>query len=236
MRDAGLPLRRGADARLHERGGAAADPRDARDAPLQPQPQRDLAQGRDLRQLPAPHSSSATTATATPWSPWSSRPAPPATPASAPASTATSRGAPSPPTDAPPAPGEPVPAPYEALAALERTLLERKRERPDGSYTVDLLDDPKLAAREGQGGGRRRSSRRSRASPRSGSPRRAPTSIYHLAVLLLSRGVSMAEVLQILNGRRGSRVSHGRAQPPPRAAGRSSPTSIAPASSPRTRT
>jgi phosphoribosyl-AMP cyclohydrolase / phosphoribosyl-ATP pyrophosphohydrolase len=26
--------------------------------------------------------------------------------------------------------------------------------------------------------------------------------IYHLAVLLLSRGVSMAEVLQILNGRR----------------------------------
>ena len=26
--------------------------------------------------------------------------------------------------------------------------------------------------------------------------------VYHLAVLLLSRGVSMAEVLQILNGRR----------------------------------
>jgi phosphoribosyl-ATP pyrophosphohydrolase/phosphoribosyl-AMP cyclohydrolase len=29
--------------------------------------------------------------------------------------------------------------------------------------------------------------------------------VYHLAVLLLSRGVSMAEVLQILNGRRRSR-------------------------------
>jgi phosphoribosyl-ATP pyrophosphohydrolase/phosphoribosyl-AMP cyclohydrolase len=29
--------------------------------------------------------------------------------------------------------------------------------------------------------------------------------VYHLAVLLLSRGVSMAEVLQILNARRRSR-------------------------------
>ncbi len=29
--------------------------------------------------------------------------------------------------------------------------------------------------------------------------------VYHLAVLLVSRGVSMAEVLQILNGRRRSR-------------------------------
>jgi phosphoribosyl-ATP pyrophosphohydrolase/phosphoribosyl-AMP cyclohydrolase len=29
--------------------------------------------------------------------------------------------------------------------------------------------------------------------------------VYHLAVLMLSRGVSMAEVLQILNGRRRSR-------------------------------
>src|ERR671918_3180779 len=38
--------------------------------------------------------------------------------------------------DAPPAPGEPLPAAHEALAALERTLVERQRERPAGSYTV----------------------------------------------------------------------------------------------------
>ena len=33
-------------------------------------------------------------------------------------------------------------APYETLPALERTLAERARERPAGSYTVELLDDP----------------------------------------------------------------------------------------------
>src|SRR5258705_357324 len=34
------------------------------------------------------------------------------------------------------------PAPHEALPALERTLAQRARERPEGSYTVELLDDP----------------------------------------------------------------------------------------------
>ena len=33
---------------------------------------------------------------------------------------------------------------HEALAALERTLRSRAAERPEGSYTVELLDDPKL--------------------------------------------------------------------------------------------
>src|SRR5881275_791643 len=33
-------------------------------------------------------------------------------------------------------------APHEALPALERTLASRAAERPDGSYTVELLDDP----------------------------------------------------------------------------------------------
>src|SRR3954466_7610252 len=44
--------------------------------------------------------------------------------------------------DAPRADGEPVPAASEALASLERTLRERAEERPDGSYTVSLLEDP----------------------------------------------------------------------------------------------
>src|SRR5256714_4055020 len=33
-------------------------------------------------------------------------------------------------------------APHEALPALERTLAARAAERPDGSYTVELLEDP----------------------------------------------------------------------------------------------
>src|SRR5580693_1302226 len=34
------------------------------------------------------------------------------------------------------------PAPHEMLPALERTLAARAAERPEGSYTVELLDDP----------------------------------------------------------------------------------------------
>jgi phosphoribosyl-ATP pyrophosphohydrolase/phosphoribosyl-AMP cyclohydrolase len=103
--------------------------------------------------------------------------------------------------DAPPAPGEPAPLPHEALATLERTLLERQRERPPGSYTIELLDDPKLAG--------------SKVKEEAGEVIKAANSeseervaeegadlVYHLAVLLLSRGVSLAEVLQVLNARR----------------------------------
>ena len=44
-----------------------------------------------------------------------------------------------------PAAGEVEPVSGEALAALERTLVARKADRPEGSYTVELLDDPALA-------------------------------------------------------------------------------------------
>jgi phosphoribosyl-AMP cyclohydrolase / phosphoribosyl-ATP pyrophosphohydrolase len=103
--------------------------------------------------------------------------------------------------DAPPVPGEPAPLPYEALPSLERTLVSRQRERPAGSYTVDLLDDPKLA-----GDKVREEAAEVVKAVRSESEERIAEEgadvVYHLTVLLLSRGVSMAEVLQILNGRR----------------------------------
>lgn len=103
--------------------------------------------------------------------------------------------------DAPPAEGEPVPAPYEALAALERTLVERRRERPSGSYTVELLDDPPRIGEKV----REEAAEVAKAVASESEERVAEEGadvIYHLAVALLSRGVSMAEVLQILNGRR----------------------------------
>jgi phosphoribosyl-ATP pyrophosphohydrolase/phosphoribosyl-AMP cyclohydrolase len=110
-------------------------------------------------------------------------------------------GSADPAVDAPPVPGEPVPVPYEALAGLERTLVERKRERKAGSYTVELLDDPSLA-----GAKVREEAREVAKAVASESEERVAEEgadvIYHLSVLLLSRGVSMAEVLQILNGRR----------------------------------
>jgi phosphoribosyl-AMP cyclohydrolase / phosphoribosyl-ATP pyrophosphohydrolase len=103
--------------------------------------------------------------------------------------------------DAPPAPGEPELVPHEALAALERTLLERQRERPEGSYTVDLLDDPKLASdKVKEEAGEVVKAVKGESDERVAEE--GADVLYHLAVLLLSRGVSMAQVLQVLNGRR----------------------------------
>jgi phosphoribosyl-ATP pyrophosphohydrolase/phosphoribosyl-AMP cyclohydrolase len=103
--------------------------------------------------------------------------------------------------DAPPAPGEPAPATHEALVSLERTLIGRARERPEGSYTVELLEDPALI-----GSKVREEAEEAASAARTESEERvaeeAADLVYHLHVLLLSRGVSMAEVLEMLNGRR----------------------------------
>jgi len=106
--------------------------------------------------------------------------------------------------DGPAVPGEPSKLPFEALPSLERTLLARQRKRPAGSYTVELLEDSKLA-----GDKLREEAAEVVKAVRSESEERVAEEgadvVYHLAVLLLSRGVSMAEVLQIINGRRRSR-------------------------------
>ena len=97
--------------------------------------------------------------------------------------------------------GEPAPATHEALPALERTLLDRAHGRPAGSYTVELLDDPALIAAKV-----REEAEEAARAARSESEERvaeeAADLVYHLCVLLLSRGVSMAQVLELLNGRR----------------------------------
>jgi phosphoribosyl-AMP cyclohydrolase / phosphoribosyl-ATP pyrophosphohydrolase len=105
--------------------------------------------------------------------------------------------------DAPAVPGEPVPLPYEALATLERTLLSRQRDRQQASYTVELLEDPRLAGEKV----REEAGEVVKAVQSESEERVAEEGadvVYHLAVLLLSRGLSMAEVLHILNARRRS--------------------------------
>jgi phosphoribosyl-ATP pyrophosphohydrolase/phosphoribosyl-AMP cyclohydrolase len=103
--------------------------------------------------------------------------------------------------DAPPAPGEPLPAIHEALATLERTMLARRRERPEGSYTVELLDDPGLAAEKVA-----EEAAEVVKAVESESEERIAEEVadvlYHLAALMLTRDVSMAEALNVLNGRR----------------------------------
>jgi phosphoribosyl-ATP pyrophosphohydrolase/phosphoribosyl-AMP cyclohydrolase len=103
--------------------------------------------------------------------------------------------------DAPAAQGEPAAAAHEALAGLERTLRERKSERPDGSYTVELLDDPELlaakVAEEAE-----EVTRAAREESEERVAEEAADLLYHLSVLLVSRGVAEAEVMEVLNGRR----------------------------------
>jgi len=103
--------------------------------------------------------------------------------------------------DAPAAPGEPEPVAHEALAALQRTLRDRAAERPEGSYTVKLLDDPKLIgekvseeAEEVVRAGREESDER--------VAEEAADLLYHLNVLLASREVPLAAAMEVLNGRR----------------------------------
>jgi phosphoribosyl-AMP cyclohydrolase / phosphoribosyl-ATP pyrophosphohydrolase len=103
--------------------------------------------------------------------------------------------------DAPPADGEPAPATYEALPALERTLLDRRQRRPAGSYTVELLDDPPRIVEKV----REEADEVSRAADSESAERVAEEAadvLYHLQVLLASRGISIASVLETLNGRR----------------------------------
>ncbi len=106
--------------------------------------------------------------------------------------------------EAPGVAGEPALLPYEALATLERTLVARQRKRPQGSYTVELLEDSKLAGEKVY----EEAAEVVKAVNSESEERVAEEGadvVYHLAVLLLSRGISMAEVLHVLNGRRRAR-------------------------------
>jgi phosphoribosyl-AMP cyclohydrolase / phosphoribosyl-ATP pyrophosphohydrolase len=103
--------------------------------------------------------------------------------------------------DAPPVEGEPVPAAHEATAVLERTLRDRRDRRPEGSYTVELLDDPRRIGAKV----REEADEVAVAAADESDERVAEEAadvLYHLQVLLLSRGIPIGTVLEALNGRR----------------------------------
>jgi phosphoribosyl-AMP cyclohydrolase / phosphoribosyl-ATP pyrophosphohydrolase len=96
---------------------------------------------------------------------------------------------------------EPAPVPHEALAVLQRTLRSRAAERPEGSYTVKLLDDPGLIGEKVE----EEAEEVVRAAREESDERVAEEAadlLYHLSVLLASREVSQAAVMEVLNGRR----------------------------------
>jgi phosphoribosyl-AMP cyclohydrolase / phosphoribosyl-ATP pyrophosphohydrolase len=92
-------------------------------------------------------------------------------------------------------------APYETLPVLERTLLDRARDRPLGSYTVELLDDPGRIGEKVM----EEAEEVARAAREESDQRvdeETADVLYHLLVLLRSRGRSLIDAERVLDGRR----------------------------------
>jgi phosphoribosyl-AMP cyclohydrolase / phosphoribosyl-ATP pyrophosphohydrolase len=92
-------------------------------------------------------------------------------------------------------------APHEALPTLERTIAARARTRPTGSYTVELLDDP---ARSGAKVLEEADELVAAAHAESAErvSEEAADVLYHFAVLLRGRELSLTDAEQVLDGRR----------------------------------
>jgi phosphoribosyl-AMP cyclohydrolase / phosphoribosyl-ATP pyrophosphohydrolase len=92
-------------------------------------------------------------------------------------------------------------APHEALPDLERTIIERVRDRPAGSYTAKLVADPELNRAKIQ----EEAEEVTRASREESDERLAEEAadvVYHLVVLLQARGLALADAERVLDGRR----------------------------------
>jgi phosphoribosyl-AMP cyclohydrolase / phosphoribosyl-ATP pyrophosphohydrolase len=94
-------------------------------------------------------------------------------------------------------------APFEILPILERTIAERAASRPQASYTAELLNDPRLAGAKVE----EEAEEVVRAAREESDERVAEEAadvIYHLAVLLRGRGLTLADAERVLDGRRKS--------------------------------
>jgi phosphoribosyl-ATP pyrophosphohydrolase/phosphoribosyl-AMP cyclohydrolase len=97
--------------------------------------------------------------------------------------------------------GEMGAQPAEALAALERTVAERRGADPSASYTAALLAEPaRIGAKVEE-----EAEEVARAAGDESDERVAEEAadlLYHLTVLLASRGLSLADAYEVLNERR----------------------------------
>jgi phosphoribosyl-AMP cyclohydrolase / phosphoribosyl-ATP pyrophosphohydrolase len=97
--------------------------------------------------------------------------------------------------------GDTRPSPGEAVGALERTIAERRKDAPEGSWTARLLAEPRLReekvleeAEEVTRAAREESDER--------VAEEAADVLYHLAVLLAARGLRLTDAFAVLNDRR----------------------------------
>ena len=97
--------------------------------------------------------------------------------------------------------GEMEPTSGEALATLQRTIEERKAHPGPASYTAELLaDPPRIGAKVEE-----EAEEVSRAAREESDERvreEAADVLYHLTVLLSSRGLSLVDAFEELNARR----------------------------------
>jgi len=92
-------------------------------------------------------------------------------------------------------------APFEVLPVLERTVAERAAAMPPGSYTATLLAEPARASEKVQ----EEAEEVARAAREESDDRVAEEAadlLYHLAVLLRGRDLSLADAERVLDGRR----------------------------------
>jgi phosphoribosyl-ATP pyrophosphohydrolase/phosphoribosyl-AMP cyclohydrolase len=87
------------------------------------------------------------------------------------------------------------------LPELERTIAQRRAQKPDGSYTATLLSDPDHIGEKVQ----EEAEEVARAAREESDDRvanEAADVLYHLSVLLASRSLTLADAGRVLDGRR----------------------------------
>ena len=97
--------------------------------------------------------------------------------------------------------GDLTAVPHEALPGLERTIADRAVNAPEGSYTAELLANPAQVGEKV----REEAEEVARAAREESDERVAEEAadvLYHLAVLLRSRGLSLADAEEVLLARR----------------------------------
>jgi phosphoribosyl-ATP pyrophosphohydrolase/phosphoribosyl-AMP cyclohydrolase len=93
------------------------------------------------------------------------------------------------------------PAPHEVLPGLERTIAARAAEQPEGSYTAELLAEPRALGDKVREEAEE-VARAAREEPEERVAEEAADVLYHLAVLLRSRGLGLADAERVLLARR----------------------------------
>jgi phosphoribosyl-ATP pyrophosphohydrolase/phosphoribosyl-AMP cyclohydrolase len=91
--------------------------------------------------------------------------------------------------------------PHEALPELERTIALRAAEKPEGSYTAQLLADPAMIGEKVEEEAEE-VARAARAESDERVAEEAADVLYHLTVLLASRGLGLADAEKVLLERR----------------------------------